>query len=63
MFMAKVLSLVKTNNKYIDDVDSSTSSSYNFFLDFHNQYGYAFLEATPYRKNEWFNNRSIYIGK
>ena len=52
MFMAKVLSFVKTNNKYIDDVDSSTSSSYNFFLDFHNQYGYALLEATPYRKNE-----------
>ena len=52
-----------TNNKYIDDFNSSTSCSSNFFLAFSNQYGHALLEPIPYRGNKWFKNKSVKMAK
>ena len=48
--------MLKANNKYINDYDPKTPSTFISYLDMNNLYGWAMNEYLPYCVFEWLEN-------
>ena len=46
----------KANNKYMNDYDPKTPSTFISYLDMNNLYGWAMIEYLPYEGFEWLKN-------